>query len=158
MLNIQTIILVLILVAIFIQTQLILAQNKKYFSYSPCFDEKTVDVYYRTIDKYLKMDDLDLTNDELEMIKTNQELRYAVNMVLNFFESIALAYNTKLIDKKWAFNCYCEPVIYVHDKYIKYLRYLREKENDSSLANQLEQMYVCMKRKKGKIGLTTAST
>lgn len=143
---------IMFLIFIFLIFQFIInrKQQKLYFSYSSVFDEKTIDAFYKIIDKYLKLDDPNLNEEELKLIQTNQELRYSVNMTINFFESISCAYNTGLIDKKWAFIHYCEPVIYAYDKYSKYIYYLRKENNDNLVANQIEKMYLCMVKEKKK--------
>jgi len=143
--------LVLILLAVIVfQIYFISKKSKLIFTYSTRFDENNLDKYYRTIQKYLDTKDLEITDEELEMINTNEELRYSLNMVFNHFEDLSSAYNMGLLNKKYAYIAFSEPIFYVYKRYKKRIDFVRNESGDLSLMNQLERAYYSLKAQKEK--------
>ena len=141
---------VFLLLIIVIQLFTMNKQQRIVFSSSNRFRENQLDQHYKTIQKYLKTEETEITDQELQLINTNEELRYALNMVLNYFEELSSAYNMGLLDKKYAYISFSEPIFYAYTRYKKRIDYVRMEAKDISLLNQLEKTYRSMKKIKAK--------
>lgn len=115
--------------------------NKLQYSMSSKWDEHSIDQFYNILHDKIDFNSIELSEIDYTKIIESKELTIALNAIFNFFENVGYAYNRNIIDKKYAENCYSDPIITVFTKYKKIISESRVKYNDSRILNELEKMY-----------------